>query len=80
MTNDSNMKGSAHVSFPLLYNRFASELFTKNDDLESTRMYTRSAIPELSSKVIITSQKQYQYLVHTSKNYHKLVKKGIECS
>jgi len=43
-------------------------------------MYTRSAIPELSSKVIITSQKQYQYLVHTSKNYYKLVKKGIECS
>jgi len=35
----SNMKGSAHDSFPVLYHQFASELFTEYDQMRNPLVY-----------------------------------------
>jgi len=38
-TIHSNTKNSAYDSFPLLYERFSSELFTKNDEMQNPLVY-----------------------------------------
>jgi len=61
------MKGSEHDSFPLLYDRFNSELFTETNEMWNPLVYI------LSSESSIRRQNQRQYLVHSTNNYYKLV-------
>jgi len=63
----SDMKGSEHDSFPLLYDRFNSELFTETNEMWNPLVYI------LSSESSIRRQNQRQYLVHSTNNYYKLV-------
>jgi len=57
-TIHSNKNDSAHDSFPLLYDRFTTELFTKKDELRNplvAYIHYAQTIVELSGNIIITS-------------------------